>query len=343
MGSVNTRDEGDLLLSVRDLEVVFDTEAGVVHAVNQVSFDVRRGEVLAVVGESGSGKSVTMMSLIGLLPSPPARIVAGQALWKGRDLLSMSHKEMRKVRGKEIGMIFQDPLSSLNPTHRIGRQVAEGLRLHEGMSARAAGRRAVELLDLVGIPQPDQRAHMYPHEFSGGMRQRAMIALAIACQPDLLIADEPTTALDVTVQAQVLEVLINIKDELNSAIVLITHDLGVVAGLAHEMLVMYAGRVAESGTADEVYYRTAHPYTQGLLASLPRVDQNRDHELTPIGGAPPSLLNMPPGCAFHPRCPHAEVPGRCDTERPMLEPIDGSHASACHLTARLARGNEVAT
>ncbi len=332
---------GELLLSVRDLEVAFDTEAGVVHAVNKVSFDVRRGEVLGVVGESGSGKSVTMMSMLGLIPSPPARIVGGNALWKGRDLLYMSDRDIRRIRGKEIGIIFQDPLSSLNPTHRVGRQVAEGLRLHEGMSARAAGRAAIELLDLVGIPQPERRAHMYPHEFSGGMRQRAMIALAIACKPDLLIADEPTTALDVTVQAQVLEVLINIKNELNSAIVLITHDLGVVAGLADHVLVMYAGRVAEFGTADEVYYRTRHPYTEGLLASLPRVDQSSDAPLTPIAGAPPSLIAMPPGCAFHPRCPYALAPGACDRDVPTLVSAGGDHQAACHFSERVGTRAEV--
>lgn len=319
---------GELLLSVRDLEVAFETSAGSVKAVNKISFDVHRGEVFAIVGESGSGKSVSMLSLMGLLPSPPAKVVGGQALWKGSDLLALKPNAMRAIRGKEIAMIFQDPLSALNPTHRIGRQVGESLRIHQGMSRRAALAEAISLLELVGIPEPHQRVHMYPHEFSGGMRQRAMIAMAIACKPDLLIADEPTTALDVTVQAQVLDVLINIKEEINSAIVLITHDLGVVAGLADSVMVMYAGRAVERGSTDDVYYDTSHPYTEGLLASLPRVDGSTE-TLRPIQGAPPSLISIPSGCAFHPRCPYAET-GSCDVAVPELHVIgSGAHAAAC--------------
>ncbi|MGE0308608.1 MAG: ABC transporter ATP-binding protein [Acidimicrobiia bacterium] len=324
----------ELLLSVKDLQVSFRTDGGVVRAVNGVSLDVHRGDVVSIVGESGSGKSVSMLALMGLLPKPPAVIDGGTAMWKGRDLLTMSPKEMRSIRGKEISMIFQDPLSALNPVHRVGRQVGEVLRIHEGLSKKDALKRSVELLDLVGIPQPDKRALMYPHEFSGGMRQRAMIAMAIACQPDLLIADEPTTALDVTVQAQVLEVLIRIKNELNSAIVLITHDLGVVAGLSDSVMVMYAGRPVETGTVDEVYYETAHPYTEGLLASLPRLDATGHAELTPIKGAPPSLVRIPSGCPFHPRCPYVQE--RCIGEVPGLRLVGpGVHGAACHFADEL--------
>ena len=320
----------ELLLSVRDLAVSFTTEAGTVRAVNGVSFDVRRGDVLAIVGESGSGKSVSMLSLVGLLPPKTSSIDGGSAIWKGTDLITMTPAQMRATRAKEIAMIFQDPLSAMNPVHRVGRQIAESMRLHLGLSKKQADLRAVELLDLVGIPQPATRAHSYPHEFSGGMRQRAMIAMAIACSPDLLIADEPTTALDVTVQAQVLDVLMAMKDRIGSAIVLITHDLGVVAGLADSLLVMYAGAPVEVGSTDDVFYRTAHPYTEGLLASLPRLDSSGDAELTPIKGAPPSLIRIPSGCAFHPRCPYATQ--RCREEVPTLRPVNAlsGHLVACH-------------
>ena len=261
-----------MLLSVRNLRTTFATEAGMVKAVNGISFDVRRGEVLSIVGESGSGKSVTSLSIMGLLEEPPAKIEADVMTWKGEDLLGASEERMRQIRGGEIAMIFQDPLSALNPVQTVGRQVAEMARIHDRVSKKDAWDRAVEMLGLVGIPQPERRAEMHPHEFSGGMRQRAVIAMAITCNPDLLIADEPTTALDVTVQAQVLDVLMEMKEEIDSSIVLITHDLGVVAGLADRVIVMYAGREAEVGTTHEVFYETRHPYTLGLLASMPRLD-----------------------------------------------------------------------
>ncbi|HEY8524110.1 MAG TPA: ABC transporter ATP-binding protein [Acidimicrobiales bacterium] len=325
----------DTLLSVRDLRAYFDTDDGVVKAVDGVSFDVRRGEVFAIVGESGSGKSVTAMTVLGLQPT--VRIESGEILWKGTDLLTMPEDQRRRIRGNEIAMIFQDPLTALNPVHTVGRQIGEMARIHEGLSKSEAHKRAVEMLDLVGIPEPAKRAKMYPHEFSGGMRQRAMIAMAITCKPDLLIADEPTTALDVTVQAQVLEVLLDIKDEINSAIVLITHDLGVVAGLANRVMVMYAGRQVEAGTTDEIFYETRHPYTLGLLASLPRLDDSGDEPLLPIVGSPPSLIRVPPGCAFHPRCRFGRVPGLCDSEVPALRLVAGdAHLSACHYAEELA-------
>ncbi|HET6771986.1 MAG TPA: ABC transporter ATP-binding protein [Acidimicrobiales bacterium] len=324
----------DVLLSMRDLRAGFSTDDGFVRAVDGVSFDVRRGEVLAIVGESGSGKSVTAMSILGLQPT--LEVAEGEILWKGRDLLTMPEVERRQVRGKEIAMIFQDPLTALNPVHTVGRQIGEMARIHEGLDKKQAKERAAEMLDLVGIPEAHKRADMYPHEFSGGMRQRAMIAMAITCKPDLLIADEPTTALDVTVQAQVLEVLVGIKDEIDSAIILITHDLGVVAGLSDRVLVMYAGRAIEVGTTDEIFYETRHPYTLGLLASLPRLDDLGDEALVPIVGSPPSLIRKPSGCSFHPRCRFARVPGNCDSDDPALRLVAGdAHMAACHYAEDL--------
>jgi oligopeptide/dipeptide ABC transporter ATP-binding protein len=328
--------EDRVLLSVRDLHTTFATDDGDVHAVDGVSFDIRRGEVFAIVGESGSGKSVTSMSILGLLPTDTATISGEGLLWKGEDLLEADAERMRAVRGGEIAMIFQDPLSALNPVYTVGKQIGEMVRIHEGANRKQAKARAVELLKLVGIPQADRRVDMHPHEFSGGMRQRVMIAMAIACNPDLLIADEPTTALDVTVQAQVLEVLIGIKDEIDSAIMLITHDLGVVAGLADRVMVMYAGKAVEIGTADELFYETRHPYTLGLLASLPRIDDSGQERLLPIKGSPPSLLRKPSGCPFHPRCPFARVPGVCDEVEPPLRLVGGlAHVSACHFAEEL--------
>jgi oligopeptide/dipeptide ABC transporter ATP-binding protein len=325
----------DLLLSIRDLRAGFPTDDGRVHAVDGVSFDVSRGEVFAIVGESGSGKSVTAMAILGLQPT--LDITGGEILWKGVDVLTLPEDQRRSIRGKEIAMIFQDPLTALNPVHTIGRQIGEMARIHEGLGKKAAFERAIEMLDLVGIPEARKRASMHPHEFSGGMRQRAMIAMAITCKPDLLIADEPTTALDVTVQAQVLEVLTDIKDEIDSAIILITHDLGVVAGLANRVMVMYAGRPVETGTTDEIFYETRHPYTLGLLASLPRLDDVGDEPLVPIVGSPPSLIRKPTGCAFHPRCRFAHVPGLCNTEIPELRLVAGdAHLAACHYSEELA-------
>jgi oligopeptide/dipeptide ABC transporter ATP-binding protein len=320
---------------MRDLHAGFDTDDGRVQAIDGVSFDVARGEVFAIVGESGSGKSVTAMSILGLQPT--LDVTEGEILWKGRDLLTLPEDERRRVRGNEIAMIFQDPLTALNPVHTVGRQIGEMARIHEGIGKKQALERSIELLDLVGIPESRKRAQMYPHEYSGGMRQRAMIAMAIACNPDLLIADEPTTALDVTVQAQVLEVLVDIKDEIDSAIILITHDLGVVAGLAHRIMVMYGGRGVELGTTRELFYEPRHPYTLGLLASLPRLDDVGDEPLLPIAGSPPSLIRKPSGCVFHPRCRFARVPGMCDGEVPALRLVAGdAHMSACHYAEELA-------
>jgi oligopeptide/dipeptide ABC transporter ATP-binding protein len=322
---------GDLLLSVSDLEVRFNTEDGVVQAVSGISFDINRGQVFAVVGESGSGKSVTAMSILGLLPMPPAEVTGGSIVWQGEDLLGVSPERMREVRGGEIAMIFQDPLTALNPVHTVGRQIGEMVRIHRSASKAEARARAIETLELVGIPQPDKRVDMHPHEFSGGMRQRVMIAMAIACSPALLIADEPTTALDVTVQAQVLDVLLGIKDEIDSAIMLITHDLGVVAGVADDVMVMYAGRQVEYGTVDEIFYESSHPYTVGLLDSVPSLG-GTDHELRPIGGQPPSLIHPPSGCAFHPRCRFAELPEPCATQEPTLVEVGvGRHLASCHF------------
>ncbi len=332
--TLNPVKDREVLLAVDDLRAGFTTDDGYVQAVDGVSFDVHRGEVFSIVGESGSGKSVTAMTILGLLPT--VEVSTGQILWKGRDLLTTSEDEMRRVRGGDIAMVFQDPLTALNPVHTVGRQIGEMARVHEGLKKKDAFERAVEMLDLVGIPEPRKRASMYPHEYSGGMRQRAMIAMAITCKPDLLIADEPTTALDVTVQAQVLEVLIDIKDEIDSAIILITHDLGVVAGLADQVMVMYAGRQVEMGTVDEIFYESRHPYTLGLLASLPRLDDTGDEPLVPISGSPPSLIRRPPGCPFHPRCRFAQLPGLCDTEVPELRLVAGdAHRAACHYAETL--------
>jgi oligopeptide/dipeptide ABC transporter ATP-binding protein len=333
-GPVDTLGSKDVLLSMRDLHAGFATDDGFVRAVDGVSFDVSRGEVLAIVGESGSGKSVTAMAVLGLLPT--LEVASGEILWKGRDLLTLTEEERRAVRGKEIAMIFQDPLTALNPVHTVGRQIGEMARIHEGLSKKQARERAVEMLDLVGIPEARKRADMYPHEFSGGMRQRTMIAMAITCKPDLLIADEPTTALDVTVQAQVLEVIVDIKDEIDSAIILITHDLGVVAGLSDRVMVMYAGRPVETGTTGEIFYEPRHPYSLGLLASLPRLDDEGDEPLVPIAGSPPSLIRKPSGCSFHPRCRFARVPGNCQTDDPVLRLVEGdAHMAACHYSEEL--------
>ena len=322
------------LLSVEDLAVSFNTPDGEVKAVNGVTFAVDRGDIFAIVGESGSGKSVTAMSILGLLPT--AEIKSGRILWQGENLLAAPDSRMREVRGGEIAMIFQDPLTALNPVHTVGRQIGEMVRVHQDMNKKQALAHAVEMLDLVGIPQPDRRVNMYPHEFSGGMRQRAMIAMAIACRPALLIADEPTTALDVTVQAQVLEVLISIKDEIDSAIMLITHDLGVVAGIANKIMVMYAGASVETGDVDQVFDQSAHPYTIGLLNSVPSVDGSEE-ELTPIGGQPPSMINLPTGCPFHPRCRFMKAGGLCDSVNPPLIEIGSvGHRAACHYADEVA-------
>ena len=317
----------EILLEVKDLRVHFPTEDGLVKAVDGVSFQVREGETLGVVGESGSGKSVSFLTVMGLIDRQHAHI-EGEILFRGQDLLRLPADEIRHIRGDEISMIFQDPLTALNPVHRVGDQIAEVFQAHRSVSKKEARDEAVQLLELVGIPKPVERARQYPHQFSGGMRQRAMIAMALALSPSLLIADEPTTALDVTVQAQVLDLIDRLKKEFNASVVLVTHDLGVVAEYANSIAVMYAGKVVEYGDRDDIYYDAHHPYTWGLLDSIPRLDAVRDR-LNPIQGLPPSLIHVPSGCAFHPRCPYAfDV---CPRQVPPLLPSNGNHASACHL------------
>jgi oligopeptide transport system ATP-binding protein len=318
------------LLEVDDLHMHFFTRDGVVKAVDGVSFTLDCGKTLGVVGESGSGKSVTALSIMRLIPEPPGKVVSGDIRFKGQSVLTMSDKEQRKMRGNRIAMIFQDPMTSLNPVYRIGKQIAEPLRLHKGFSRRDAWTAAVELLSQVGIPQARDRARDYPHQFSGGMRQRAMIAMALACGPDILIADEPTTALDVTIQAQILELMQEIQARTESAIIMITHDLGVVADMADHVLVMYAGKPVEYGTADDVFYRPLHPYTWGLLESLPRHDVDEKGKLSPIKGQPPSLINLPCGCSFSPRCACAQR--SCRVESPKLVEVERGHLSACHFS-----------
>jgi peptide/nickel transport system ATP-binding protein len=320
---------GEVLLEVRDLRVEFPTADGVVHAVDGLSFTVRRGETFGIVGESGSGKSVSSLATMGLLNRRTAR-VSGEILFKGRNLLEASNDEIRRIRGKELAMIFQDPFACLHPFYKVGDQIVEAVRIHADVSKKVAEERAVELLGAVGIPNPRARIRDYPHQFSGGMRQRAMIAMALANNPDLLIADEPTTALDVTVQAQILELIDRVKKEFDIGVILITHDLGVIAEVAQTVMVMYAGRAMELGATHELFSRPLHPYTWGLLESIPRVEQKVSH-LVPIEGSPPSLIFVPPGCPFHPRCPHRFAP--CDQERPEFRDRGGGHDEACHLSA----------
>ena len=318
------------VLSVRDLRVRFGTKRGVAHVVNGVSYDLHPGETLAIVGESGSGKSVSSLALMGLVRQPPGR-VTGEVILGERNLLDASDAELRRVRGNDLAMIFQDPMTSLNPVLTIGRQVTEGMELHLGLSQDDARKRATELLELVGIPAAGRRLDDYPHQFSGGMRQRVMIAIGLACEPKVLIADEPTTALDVTTQAQIVELVKRLQSELGTAVIWITHDLGVVAGLADRVVVMYAGRVVEDAGVDELYERPAHPYTEGLLTSLPVLDVDRPDELTAIPGLPPDPTELPPGCDFFPRCPHRLDP-RCEHEPPPLRTLRPGHASACFYT-----------
>ena len=324
------------VLSVRDLQTEFRTDDGVVHAVDHVSYDLYPGETLGVVGESGSGKSVTVLSVLGLIPQPPGRIVGGEVIFEGRDLLKLSDRELRKVRGKDVAMIFQDPMTSLNPVLRVGYQIAEALLSHDRqLSDGAARRRSVELLEGVGVPNAEERFDSYPHEYSGGMRQRAMIAMAMANKPKVLIADEPTTALDVTIQAQVLEVLASAQRETNAATILITHDLGLIAEMADRVVVMYGGKVVEVGDVTSIFHAPRHPYTLGLMASLPRLDLDLER-LSPIPGQPPSLITLPPGCSFHPRCRVARGREQCRTEVPPLYETGAGHRSACHFHTEVA-------
>ena len=335
MTAPGTPAAADPVLRVEDLRVEFATDHGWATVVAGSTFDVGKQEIVGLVGESGSGKTVTGLSVLRLLPRGIGRIAGGRVDLGGRDLLALPERELRSVRGNEVAMVFQEPMTSLNPAFTIGDQIAETVRLHRGVSRRAARARAVEVLDLVGIPHARRRVDDYPHEFSGGMRQRAMIAMAVSCDPRLLIADEPTTALDVTIQAQVLEVVERIQDRTNSSILLITHDLGVVAGTADRVMVMYAGRQIEVGAIDDIFYNPRHPYTRGLLASLPRVDGRREDRLHRIVGQPPSLIVLPTGCAFHPRCNDARTPGPCDAERPELRLLADAHSSACHYAETL--------
>src|SRR3954463_8644430 len=329
------------LLEVNDLKVQFATEDGLVRAVDGVSFTLDRGEVLGIVGESGSGKSVTSMTLLGLTRDQNTRF-EGEILYKGRDVLKMNEGQLQEVRGNEMSMIFQDPMTSLNPVYSIGAQICESILTHEDVDKRAARRRAVELLKQVGIPQPESRVDDYPHQFSGGMRQRAMIAMALANNPDVLIADEPTTALDVTIQAQIIELIGRLKDDFDSAVILITHDLGVVADIADEILVMYAGRVVERASTRDLFYDPQMPYTWGLLGSIPRLDRPRIERLYSIEGSPPSLINPPAGCKFRPRCPHAF--DKCREEPRLEQRVETpGHLDRCWLDVEYKRSHRDAT
>jgi oligopeptide/dipeptide ABC transporter ATP-binding protein len=329
----------DPVLSIRDLAVHFATDDGTVRAVDGVTYDVYPGETLGIVGESGSGKSVSTMSILGLIPTPPGKIVSGEAMFQGRDLLKLSKKELRRVRGNKMAIVFQDPMTSLNPVLKIGLQLGETIKAHHPSEKEEEVKgRVIQLLKTVGIPQPERRFEQYPHEFSGGMRQRAMIAMAIANQPSLLIADEPTTALDVTIQAQILEVLKKAQDETHAATILITHDLGLIAEMADRVIVMYAGKIVELGDVHTIFAAPRHPYTIGLMESLPRLTAD-EAWLRPIPGQPPSLINRPPGCPFHPRCFLSQGRARCREEEPPLRPIQthgtGPHLSACHFAEEL--------
>jgi oligopeptide transport system ATP-binding protein len=320
------------LLEVKGLETRFFTQDGVVKAVNGISYNLNEGETLAIVGESGCGKSVSVMSLMRLIPEPPGKITAGEADFMGRDLLKLSKDDIRQVRGKEIAMVFQDPMTSLNPVLTIGRQITEALELHMGMDKHQAKSRAIELLEMVNIPEAAQRIDDYPHQFSGGMRQRVMIAMALSCMPQILIADEPTTALDVTIQAQIVELVKRLRDDLGMAIIWITHDLGVVAGLAENVIVMYAGLIVEQAAVHDLYGDPSHPYTLGLLGSLPRVDMVRDERLVSIDGMPPDLIALPEGCPFAARCDF--VIDRCLKDTPPLMPVAPGHKAACWIDVK---------
>jgi len=331
---MNEAKADDFVLDVKNLKTVFFTNSGLFKAVDDVSFNVRRGETLAIVGESGCGKSVSALSVMRLVPNPPGKIVGGSVTLEGTDLLTLDEETMRGIRGNRMSMIFQEPMTSLNPVIRIGDQITEAVRLHQNMSARDAAKRAVEMLRLVRIPEPERRAREYPHQLSGGMRQRAMIAMALACRPVLLIADEPTTALDVTIQAQILALIVDLQKELGTGLILITHDLGVVAQTAQRVIVMYAGKKVEEASVEALFETPRHPYTRGLMASMPAVislGASTDVRLTEIPGMVPSLTNLPEGCAFAPRCKMAI--DRCRSEYPPLETVGENHLAACWRAA----------
>ncbi|HDN80645.1 MAG: peptide ABC transporter ATP-binding protein [Chloroflexi bacterium] len=323
------------LLEVKNLKTRFYTQDGVVHAVNGISFYLNEGETLGVVGESGCGKSVSMLSVLRLIPQPPGKIVGGEVWFEGKNLLEVSEEEVRQVRGNKIAMIFQDPMTSLNPVLTIGQQLGEPLMLHLGMSKKQAREEAVRLLEMVGIPEAEERLDDYPHQFSGGMRQRVMIAMALACNPKILIADEPTTALDVTIQAQIIDLVKKLRDEIGMAVIWITHDLGIIAGLADRVNVMYAGFIIETAPVKKLYGDPRHPYTMGLLRSVPRLDAPVKEKLTPIEGLPPDLIGLPPGCPFASRCKYAI--DRCLEENPPLEPIDTDRALACWIDVKTGK------
>ncbi len=322
-------------LELRDVRVHFPTDDGLVKSVDGLSAKLERGRTLGIVGESGSGKSVTSLAIMGLHKNTNARI-SGEIWLDGEELVSASSEHVRTLRGKKMAMIFQDPLSAMNPFYTIGSQIIEAYRIHNNVPKAAARRHAIDMLARVGIPQPQSRVDDYPHQFSGGMRQRAMIAMALSCDPELLIADEPTTALDVTVQAQILDLIRDLQQEFNSAVIVITHDLGVVAELADDIMVMYAGRSVEYASAEQVFSQPEHPYTWGLLGSMPRLDRDRAERLMPIKGTPPSLINVPSGCPFNPRCGYPSLVGddACTTERPEFRDVGGGHRIACHLSAQ---------
>jgi oligopeptide transport system ATP-binding protein len=317
------------LLEVENLKTQFFTQDGVVRAVDGVTFSLQRGETLGIVGESGCGKSITALSLMRLIPSPPGKIVDGKIVLDGKDVLTMSEEEVRHIRGNKVAMIFQDPMTSLNPVLTVNRQISEALQLHMGMNAQQARERTIELLRLVGIPNPEKRVDQYPHQFSGGMRQRVMIAMALSCNPDLLIADEPTTALDVTIQAQILDLMRTLQQERGTAVILITHDLGVVAGMTDRTNVMYAGHIVETAATDALFADPRHPYTLGLLKSIPRLNADRKTRLDPIRGLPPDLIDLPDMCPFQPRCDYAEA--LCERSRPALREVTPGHRVACHF------------
>jgi len=323
-----------MILNVENLKVQFKTDEGIVQAVDGVSFSIAPGETLGIVGESGSGKSVTNLAVMGLIPQPPGKIVDGLAMFRGDNLLEMTERELSAIRGHHVAMIFQDPMTSLNPFLTIAQQLTEVTRLHLGHSYQEALQHAIRMLDRVGIPSPDRRVHDYPHQLSGGMRQRVMIAMALSCKPALLIADEPTTALDVTIQAQILDLMQQLQDEEQTAIIMITHDLGVIAGACHRVAVMYAGRFVEEAPVDALFARPLHPYTLGLLESIPRLDEAKGTRLTPITGQPPHLVDLPPGCPFRPRCPYAI--DRCAQEDPPLEGT-AEHRKACFVDVEHAK------
>jgi oligopeptide/dipeptide ABC transporter ATP-binding protein len=336
--TASSRAAGEVLLDVQDLAVEFDTEAGLVRAVDGVSFQVRAGQTLGIVGESGCGKSVTALSILRLLPRPMGHIAGGRILFRGQDLVQVSDEAIHKVRTGRIGMIFQEPMTALNPVHRIGKQLGEAFLLHQDVTPRTALERSIEVLKKVGIPSPEVRVGEYPHQLSGGMRQRVVIAMALACKPALVIADEPTTALDVTIQAQILELMKELQDEMGMSIILITHDLGVIAETCDDVLVMYAGRVAEQGSSEDIFHRPTHPYTRGLLESIPRLEYARKTRLKTISGMVPGLLDMPAGCRFNNRCQFRV--DRCTAAAPAVETVAGAHAVSCHRWGELPAWQE---